>query len=163
MAQLWGGRFTKETDRKVYEFNASIGFDQRLYKQDIKGSIAHVTMLEKQNILTGDEKNKIIDGLNGILEDIDTGKLPIDSKYEDIHSFVEANLIDRIGDAGKKLHTGRSRNDSPLSLLICQCADLIISTAKFISSCKLHIFRFKIHFGTCLFRKIITVNQLGLE
>ena len=111
MAQLWGGRFTKETDRKVYEFNASIGFDQRLYKQDIKGSIAHVTMLEKQNILTGDEKNKIIDGLNGILEDIDTGKLPIDSKYEDIHSFVEANLIDRIGDAGKKLHTGRSRND----------------------------------------------------
>ena len=111
MAQLWGGRFTKETDQKVYDFNASIGFDKRLYRQDIEGSIAHVTMLEKQGILTAEDKVAIIDGLNSILTDVESGKLAIDYKYEDIHSFVEANLIDRIGDAGKRLHTGRSRND----------------------------------------------------
>ena len=111
MAQLWGGRFTKETDQLVYNFNASISFDQKFYKQDIKGSIAHVTMLAACKILTEDEKNQIIDGLNGILKDVEEGKLEITSEYEDIHSFVEANLIDRIGDAGKKLHTGRSRND----------------------------------------------------
>lgn len=111
MAQLWGGRFTKETDKLVYNFNASISFDQKFYKQDIRGSIAHVTMLAKQGILTDEEKEKIIDGLNSILEDVENGTLKITDKYEDIHSFVEANLIDRIGDAGKKLHTGRSRND----------------------------------------------------
>ncbi|MBO6114305.1 MAG: argininosuccinate lyase [Lachnospiraceae bacterium] len=111
MAQLWGGRFTKETDQLVYNFNASISFDQKFYKQDIRGSIAHVTMLAASGILTDDEKNQIIDGLTGILNDVETGKLEISDKYEDIHSFVEANLIDRIGDAGKKLHTGRSRND----------------------------------------------------
>jgi len=111
MAQLWGGRFTKETDKLVYDFNASISFDQKLYKEDIKGSIAHVTMLAKQGILTEDDKVAIIDGLNGILEDIENGSLQITSEYEDIHSFVEANLIDRIGEAGKRLHTGRSRND----------------------------------------------------
>ncbi len=111
MAQLWGGRFTKETDRLVYNFNASISFDQKFYKQDIRGSIAHVTMLAASGILTEDEKNQIIDGLNGILKDVEDGKLIITDKYEDIHSFVEANLIDRIGDVGKKLHTGRSRND----------------------------------------------------
>ncbi|MGN0368003.1 MAG: argininosuccinate lyase [Wujia sp.] len=111
MAQLWGGRFTKETDRLVYNFNASIGFDQKFYKQDIRGSIAHVTMLAASGILTDAEKEQIIDGLNGILSDVESGKLEITSEYEDIHSFVEANLIDRIGDVGKKLHTGRSRND----------------------------------------------------
>lgn len=111
MAQLWGGRFTKETDRLVYEFNASIGFDRKLYRQDIEGSIAHATMLEKQGILTADEKSAILSGLNGILTDIESGTLPIDETQEDIHSFVEANLISRIGDSGKKLHTGRSRND----------------------------------------------------
>lgn len=111
MAQLWGGRFTKETDQLVYNFNASIGFDQKFYKQDIRGSIAHVTMLAKQGIITEDEKLQIIDGLNGILSDVEKGTLQISSKYEDIHSFVEANLIDRIGEPGKKLHTGRSRND----------------------------------------------------
>ena len=111
MAQLWGGRFTKETDKLVYDFNASISFDKKLYKEDIKGSIAHVTMLAKQGILTEDDKVAIIDGLNGILEDIENGSLQITSEYEDIHSFVEANLIDRIGEAGKRLHTGRSRND----------------------------------------------------
>ena len=111
MAQLWGGRFIKETDQLVYNFNASISFDKRFYEQDIRGSIAHVTMLAKQGILTEEEKKQIIDGLNGIREDVENGKLEITDKYEDIHSFVEANLIDRIGDAGKKLHTGRSRND----------------------------------------------------
>lgn len=111
MAQLWGGRFQKETDKQVYEFNASIGFDKRLYHQDIEGSMAHVAMLAKQGILTEGEKDSIQKGLQSILQDVESGKLKVDSKYEDIHSFVEANLIDRIGDAGKKLHTGRSRND----------------------------------------------------
>ncbi len=111
MAQLWGGRFTKETDQLVYNFNASIGFDQKFYRQDIEGSIAHVTMLESIGVLTAAERDLIISGLNGILSDIESGAIEITSEYEDIHSFVEANLIDRIGDAGKKLHTGRSRND----------------------------------------------------
>ncbi len=111
MAQLWGGRFTKETDQLVYNFNASIEFDKKLYQQDIKGSIAHVMMLAKQHILTEEEKEQIIAGLEEILADVEAGILEITSEYEDIHSFVEANLIDRIGDPGKKLHTGRSRND----------------------------------------------------
>lgn len=111
MAQLWGGRFTKETDQLVYNFNASISFDQKFYKQDIQGSIAHVTMLASTGVLTEEERDQIIDGLNGILNDLENGRIEITSEYEDIHSFVEANLIDRIGDAGKKLHTGRSRND----------------------------------------------------
>lgn len=111
MAQLWGGRFTKDTDRNVYLFNASINFDKRLYLQDIEGSIAHSIMLEKQGILTLEEKDAIVKGLTSIRNDIENGTLEITDKYEDIHSFVEANLIDRIGDAGKKLHTGRSRND----------------------------------------------------
>lgn len=112
MAQLWGGRFTKETDQLVYDFNASISFDKRFLEQDIQGSIAHVTMLAKQKVLTDAEKDSIISGLKQILEDVQNGILVIDEKkYEDVHSFVEAILIDRIGDAGKKLHTGRSRND----------------------------------------------------
>ena len=111
MAQLWGGRFTKETDQLVYNFNASISFDQKFYEQDIRGSIAHVTMLAERGILTEDEKEQIVDGLQGILKDVQEGSLEISDKYEDIHSFVEATLIDRIGEAGKKLHTGRSRND----------------------------------------------------
>jgi argininosuccinate lyase len=111
MAQLWGGRFTKETDQLVYNFNASISFDQKFYREDIEGSMAHVKMLAATGILTEDEKDQILAGLQGILEDVESGKLEITSEYEDIHSFVEANLIDRIGDAGKKLHTGRSRND----------------------------------------------------
>ena len=109
--RLWGGRFTKETDQLVYNFNASISFDQKFYEQDIRGSRAHVKMLAKQGILTEKERDQILEGLEGILEDVKSGKLEITSEYEDIHSFVEANLIDRIGDPGKKLHTGRSRND----------------------------------------------------
>ena len=111
MAQLWGGRFTKETDQLVYNFNASITFDRKFYRQDIEGSIAHVTMLAKQGILAEQERDDIIQCLKGILADVENGTLQITEKYEDIHSFVEANLIDRIGDTGKKLHTGRSRND----------------------------------------------------
>lgn len=111
MAQLWGGRFTKETDQMVYEFNASILFDKRLYKQDIKGSMAHVKMLAKVGILTEKECDEILNGLIGILQDVEQGNLEITAEYEDIHSFVEANLIERIGETGKKLHTGRSRND----------------------------------------------------
>ena len=111
MAQLWGGRFTKQTDQLVYDFNASIRFDKRLLHQDIEGSIAHVVMLAKCKILTNEEKDAIIKGITQIEEDVNNGTLVIDEKYEDVHSFVEANLIDRIGDAGKKMHTGRSRND----------------------------------------------------
>lgn len=111
MAQLWGGRFTKETDQLVYNFNASLGFDKKLYKQDIQGSMAHVKMLAKQGILTEQEKDEILKGLTGILQDIEEKKLEFSPEYEDIHSFVEANLIKRTGDVGKKLHTGRSRND----------------------------------------------------
>ena len=109
--KLWGGRFTKETNQLVHNFNASISFDQKFYKQDILGSIAHVTMLEKQHILTAGEKEKIIEGLKGILEDIESDALEITAEHEDIHSFVEAHLTERIGEAGKRLHTGRSRND----------------------------------------------------
>lgn len=111
MAQLWGGRFTKETDQLVYQFNASISFDKRFYEQDIRGSIAHVTMLEKQGVLKAHEKDRIIEGLRSIQRDVENGTLEITDKYEDIHSFVESVLIERIKDAGKKLHTGRSRND----------------------------------------------------
>lgn len=111
MAQLWGGRFTKETDQLVYNFNASISFDKKFYRQDMEGSMAHVKMLAKQGILTEGEREQILAGLEGILEDVENGTLEISHAYEDIHSFVEATLIDRIGEAGKKLHTGRSRND----------------------------------------------------
>ena len=109
--KLWGGRFTKETNKLVQAFNASVSFDQKFYKEDIEGSIAHVRMLAKQGIITEEDKEAIITGLNGILEDINSGRLEIDDVHEDIHSFVEAHLTERIGDAGKKLHTGRSRND----------------------------------------------------
>ena len=111
--KLWGGRFTKETNQLVHNFNESLSFDQKFYRQDIRGSIAHVKMLAKQGILTEQDRDDIIRGLESILEDLDNGKLAIssDSGYEDIHSFVEGTLTERVGDAGKRLHTGRSRND----------------------------------------------------
>ena len=109
--KLWGGRFTKETNELVNNFNASISFDQKFYKQDIEGSIAHATMLGKQGIIPESESEHIVEGLKGILADIESGKLEITDEYEDIHTFMEATLIERIGDAGKRLHTGRSRND----------------------------------------------------
>ncbi len=111
MMKLWGGRFTKETNQLVHNFNASLSFDQKFYKQDIDGSIAHVNMLAKQGIVTNGERFAILNGLESIKSDIENGTLEISPEYEDIHSFVEATLIERIGDTGKKLHTGRSRND----------------------------------------------------
>ena len=109
--KLWGGRFTKETNQLVQNFNESLSFDRKFYRQDIRGSIAHVKMLGKQGILTDQESGDIVRALQEIRQDVEDGKLQITDEYEDIHSFVEANLIDRLGDTGKKLHTGRSRND----------------------------------------------------
>ncbi len=109
--KLWGGRFTKEINEFVHNFNESISFDQKFYKQDIAGSIAHVTMLARQGILSAEDKEVIVKGLEGIREDLETGRLIITAGYEDIHSFVEAVLTERVGEAGKRLHTGRSRND----------------------------------------------------
>ena len=109
--KLWGGRFTKETDKLVNNFNASISFDQKFYRQDVRGSIAHAKMLGATGIISSEESRQIIEGLEGILADIENGTLAINDEYEDIHTFMEATLIERIGDAGKKLHTGRSRND----------------------------------------------------
>ncbi|KDR96009.1 argininosuccinate lyase [Peptoclostridium litorale DSM 5388] len=109
--KLWGGRFKTEESKLMEDFNTSLPFDRRLYKQDIVGSIAHVNMLSKCNILTGEEAGKIEEGLKSILEDIESGKLSVEGDYEDIHSFMEVNLIKRIGELGKKLHTSRSRND----------------------------------------------------
>ena len=108
---LWGGRFTKPTNQLVYDFNASIEFDQTFYQQDIQGSIAHVKMLTKQKILSDEEGEQIEKALKQILDDLYNHKLEIDNTQEDILSFVESTLIQRIGNVGKKLHTGRSRND----------------------------------------------------
>ena len=108
---MWAGRFQKALDKKADDFNSSLRFDCRMYAQDIKGSIAHAKMLCKQQILKADETAAIIDGLQGILADINAGKLTFDSDAEDIHMFVEAELTRRIGEAGKRLHTARSRND----------------------------------------------------
>lgn len=109
--KLWGGRFTKETNQLVHNFNASLSFDQKFYKQDIRGSIAHVTMLAATGIISDNDKDTIITGLKSIENDIESGALPITEEHEDIHSFVEAHLIERVGEPGKRLHTGRSRND----------------------------------------------------
>ncbi len=109
--KLWGGRFTKQTNQLVHNFNESISFDQKFYRQDIAGSIAHVTMLAKQGILSEEDRDVIIAGLNSIREDLENGTLEITTEHEDIHSFVEAHLTERVGEAGKRLHTGRSRND----------------------------------------------------
>ena len=126
--KLWGGRFTKETNQLVHNFNASISFDQKFYQQDIRGSIAHVTMLAKQGILTDSEKTVIIDGLHSILDDLNNGTLVIDGTHEDIHSFVEANLIERVGDPGKILHTGRCRNDQVALDMKLYTRDEVIET-----------------------------------
>ncbi len=121
--KLWGGRFTKEENELVHGFNESLSFDQRFYRQDIRGSIAHVTMLARQGIVSEEDKEAIIGGLEGILQDLEAGKLRFTAEYEDIHSFVEAHLIQRIGDAGKRLHTGRSRNDQVALDMKLYCRD----------------------------------------
>ncbi|HPU59094.1 MAG TPA: argininosuccinate lyase, partial [Candidatus Avimonas sp.] len=109
--KLWEGRFRKELDKKTNDFNSSISFDSRMFREDIAGSMAHAAMLAKQGIISGEDAKAIRDGLSDILADIESGKLEIDMNAEDIHTFVEAELTARIGDAGKRLHTGRSRND----------------------------------------------------
>ncbi|MCR4891026.1 MAG: argininosuccinate lyase [Lachnospiraceae bacterium] len=111
MAQLWGGRFAAATDEEAYEFNASISFDKRLVREDIEGSLAHAEMLSRRGIISKEDGEQIGKGLKEILSDVESGKLSVSPEYEDVHSFVEATLTDRIGDAGKRLHTGRSRND----------------------------------------------------
>ena len=134
MAQLWGGRFTKQTDELVNEFNASLKFDRRLFEQDIRGSLAHAAMLTAQGILTEEEGALIRDGLTKIRTAAESGELKIEGDYEDIHSFVEANLIGLIGDAGKKLHTGRSRNDQVAVDMRLYIRDEIDETKKLIAS-----------------------------
>ncbi|NLL63078.1 MAG: argininosuccinate lyase [Ruminococcaceae bacterium] len=109
--KLWTGRFSKEIDKKTNDFNSSISFDQRMYKEDITGSMVHATMLAAQGIISKKDEEQILKGLKGILEEIENGKLVIDPEAEDIHTFIEGELTKRIGDAGKRLHTSRSRND----------------------------------------------------
>jgi len=109
--KLWGGRFSHETDKTANDFQASIGFDRRLYREDIEGSIAHATMLGRQGIIEPSEAEKIVEGLRGILADIESGNLTFSSDNEDIHMNIETFLTQRIGIAGKRLHTARSRND----------------------------------------------------
>ena len=111
MQTMWAGRFQKQLDAAVNDFNSSISFDARMFQQDIAGSLAHVAMLAKAGIVTAAERDAITSGLGSILDDLISGALPIDPTAEDIHMFVEAELTKRIGDAGKKLHTARSRND----------------------------------------------------
>ncbi len=148
MAQLWGGRFTKATDQMVFDFNASIHFDKRLFFQDIEGSIAHAVMLEKQGILSLEEKDAIVKGLVGIREDVEDEKLVIDETQEDIHSFVEAELTKRIGNPGKKLHTGRSRNDQvALDMRLYTRSHVLITDIKV----------------KCLLEKILQVMENNLD
>ncbi|HIV20063.1 MAG TPA: argininosuccinate lyase [Candidatus Merdivicinus intestinigallinarum] len=111
MGKMWAGRFKKEVDSKVNDFNSSISFDGRMYRHDIMGSIAHATMLGKTGVIDPAESEKIIAGLEGILADLDSGDLAFDMEAEDIHMFIEAELTKRLGDTGKRLHTARSRND----------------------------------------------------
>ncbi len=111
MDKMWAGRFSKQLDKLADDFNSSIRFDCRMYKQDIEGSIAHALMLASKGIITADDSSKIIEGLTGILADIESGELAFDPNAEDIHMFIESELTKRIGDAGKRLHTARSRND----------------------------------------------------
>lgn len=111
MAKMWDARFSKEENSRVNDFNSSISFDCRMYKEDIAGSVAHAKMLSKCGIISSDDSEKIVDGLLGIKKDIESGALQFNPEAEDIHMFIEEELTKRIGDAGKRLHTARSRND----------------------------------------------------
>lgn len=131
--KLWSGRFQKGTDALTDDFNSSIAFDQRLYRQDIRGSIAHVKMLGKQKIIPPDDADLIVKTLQEILEDIEAGKITFSVEMEDIHMNIESLLIDRIGDVGKKLHTGRSRNDqvaTDMHLYVKDICEIIIHDIK---------------------------------
>ena len=144
MAKMWAGRFSKEVDERVNDFNSSISFDCRMYRHDIKGSMAHARMLGEQGIIAPEESEKIIGGLEGILSDLDSGKLSFDPNAEDIHMFVEQVLTERLGDTGKRLHTARSRNDQvaldikyylkdecdEISKLVYELIETIIETAQ---------------------------------
>ena len=138
MDKLWNGRFSKPLNKIADDFNSSISFDSRMYRQDITGSMAHAEMLAKQGIITEDEFTLILNGLLEILSDIDSGKLEIDLSYEDIHSFVEATLTERIGEPGKKLHTARSRNDQVAldirMYLKDECAEIVQLIRKLIGA-----------------------------
>ena len=111
MVKLWAGRFSKEIDKKTNDFNSSISFDSRMYREDIEGSMAHAEMIGECGIIEKSESQAIIEGLKGILADIDNGTLQIDPNAEDIHTFIEGELTQRLGQTGKRLHTARSRND----------------------------------------------------
>lgn len=133
MAKLWAGRFKKEVDEKVNDFNSSISFDERMYKHDIFGSIAHATMLGEQGIIEKIESDTIVSGLNDILLDLESGKLELDMEAEDIHMFIEAELTKRLGDTGKRLHTARSRNDQvalDIRLYLKDETEVLIGMAK---------------------------------
>lgn len=134
--KLWGGRFRKAENSLMEEFNQSFGYDKILYKKDIEGSLAHVFMQVKCGLLTEEEGKAIEDGLLGILEDIENGKLPLEGDYEDIHTFTEANLIKRIGDTGKKLHTARSRNDQVAVDMRLYAKEKAFETAELLSELK---------------------------
>ena len=123
--KLWGGRFTKEENQLVHNFNESLSFDQKFYEQDIRGSLAHAAMLARRGIISEADGAAMEAGLKGILEDLRSGALTFSSEYEDIHSFVEAVLTERIGEAGKRLHTGRSRNDQVALDMKLYCRDEI--------------------------------------
>lgn len=134
--KLWGGRFRKAENSLMEEFNQSFEYDKILYKKDIEGSLAHVFMQVKCGLLTEEEGKSIEDGLLGILEDIENGKLPLEGDYEDIHTFTEANLIKRIGDTGKKLHTARSRNDQVAVDMRLYAKEKAFETAELLSELK---------------------------
>lgn len=132
--KLWGGRFTEQEDKLTEEFNESLSFDKRMYRQDITGSIAHAEMLGRQGIIPSEDSTVIVEGLKGILQDIDEGRLLIEGDAEDIHSFVEAELTQRIGEPGKRLHTGRSRNDQVALDMKMYTRDQIDKTAAALDS-----------------------------
>ena len=150
MDKMWAGRFQKALDKEADDFNSSIHFDCKMYKQDITGSIAHAEMLAKQGIITENEMETLVEGLGGILDDLKNGTLQFDMDAEDIHMFVEAELTKRVGDVGKKLHTARSRNDQvaldvrmylrdeveEIGLLIKDLLTAIVEKAEAILICK---------------------------
>lgn len=126
MAKMWDARFSKAENSRVNDFNSSISFDSRMFREDIEGSIAHATMLGKCNIISQDEADKIVAALRQIRDDIESGELPIDPEAEDIHMFVEEILTKRIGDTGKRLHTARSRNDQvALDIRLYLCREIV--------------------------------------
>jgi argininosuccinate lyase len=140
--KLWGGRFRKKENELMEQFNSSLSFDKRLYEEDIKGSMAHVKMLSKCGILSNDERNAILEGLKLILSDIELDILKVEGDYEDIHSFIEINLINRVGNLGKKLHTARSRNDQvavDMKLYARKAAEQVINKLEKLNKVIIHL------------------------